>query len=254
MILMRILPGVLKELMKHVPTVLFEVVEWKLLVSELPKLSRRLLQKEGYDELFDLQSNFLETFGIHLVSDVPSIPAHQVGQPVAEKILCLYFAQLFSPHGLFLDLGPTHLDYNEGGLNFHPNGLWTKFHPDFSQGLKKIYDGFYLEDETIFHQGLLACGLTSKEWPETDREKLAKLFKSHFGASLTSEMSFDLETFKESFFKVADFMLEKKVIISIDFLYLGIALVTLYSSLEKTKAKVNVKKVYLEVKNQLEPK
>ena len=253
---MRILPGVLKELMKHVPTVLFEVVEWKLLVSELPKLSRRLLQKEGYIELFDVQSKFLETFGIHLVSDVDAQAkeAHQMGQPAAEKILCLYFAQLFSPHGLFLDLGPSHLDFNQGGLNFHPNGLWTKFHPDFSLGLKKIYDGFYLEDESLFHQGLLACGLTSKDWQESDRLKLATLFKSHFGASLTSEMSFDLETFKESFFRVADFMLEKKVIISTDFLYLGIALVTLYSSLEKTKAKVNVKKVYLEVKNLLETK
>jgi hypothetical protein len=67
-------------------------------------------------------------------------------------------------------------------------------------------------------------------------------------------MSFDLETFKESFFKVADFMLEKKVQISTDFLYLGIALVTLYSSLEKTKASVNVKRIYLDVKQQLESK
>ena len=60
--------------------------------------------------------------------------------------------------------------------------------------------------------------------------------------------------FKESFLKVADFMLEKKVNISTDFLYLGIALVTMYSSLEKIGAKVNVKQVYLDVKKQLEAK
>ena len=126
--------------------------------------------------------------------------------------------------------------------------------PEFSNGLKEIYDGFYFEDEKLFHQGLINSGLTSNEWPEADRKILADLFKSHFGASLTSEMTFELEGFKESFLKVADFMLEKKVKISTDFLYLGIALVTMYSSLEKTHAKVNVKEVYLNVKKQLDPK
>ncbi len=251
MILMRILPGVLKELLKHVPTVLFEVVEWKVLASELPKLSRRLLQKEGFEELFDKQHSFLEPFGIHLVTDIHS-PGKFGSVEASEKILALYFAQLFSPHGLFLDLGPNHLDFNSGGLNYAPNGLWTKFHPQFSQGLQKIYDGFYLENEALFHEGLLTCGLTSPKWPQAEKDALAQLFKSHFGASLTSDMSFDLETFKQSFFKVADFMLEKKVVISTDFLYLGIALVTLYSSLESNNSKVNVKKVYLTVKEQLQ--
>ena len=64
MIFMRILPGVLKELLKHVPTVLFEAVEWSVLASELPKLSRRIIQKEGYNELFELQSAFLSHFTI----------------------------------------------------------------------------------------------------------------------------------------------------------------------------------------------
>lgn len=253
MILMRILPGVLKELMKHVPTVLFEVVEWKNLALELPKLSRRIIQKEGFVELFDLQGAFLAPLGIQLVPELPESSEPMNSQVYAEKILGLYFAQLFSPHGLFLDLGPSHFHFQDGQLIFKPSGVWTKFHADFSLGLKEIYDGFYFEDEALFHQGLLKSGLTSSTWPESDRLQLASLFKSHFGASLTSEMSFDLEVFKESFLKVADFMLAKKVQISTDFLYLGIALVTLYSSLEKTKAKVNVKKAYLEVRQQLQP-
>jgi hypothetical protein len=251
---MRILPGVLKELMKHVPTVLFEVVEWKLLALELPKLSRRIIQKEGFKELFDLQGAFLKPFHINLVSQLEGSLEGDPSKAVAEKILALYFAQIYSPHGLFLDLGPSHIDLKNDILDFCPSGVWTTFHPDFSNGLKEIYDGFYFENEVLFHQGLLNSGLTSSKWPQEDRQKLAELFKSHFGASLTSEMSFDLETFKESFFKVADFMLEKKVQISTDFLYLGIALVTLYSSLEKTKASVNVKRIYLDVKQQLESK
>jgi predicted unusual protein kinase regulating ubiquinone biosynthesis (AarF/ABC1/UbiB family) len=254
MIFMRILPGVLKELLKHVPTVLFEAVEWKLLASELPKLSRRIIQKEGFIELFDLQSAFLSPFKVKLVGQVDKQFNLLDQKQAAEKILTLYFAQIFSPHGLFLDLSPAHFEQKNDELNFLPSGVWTKFSPDFSEGLKYIYDGFYFEDENILHQGLIKSGLTSPKWPEADRQKLAELFKSNFGASITGEMSFDLESFKESFLKIADFMLIKKVHISTDFLYLGIALVTMYSSLEKTRAKVNVKEVYTNVKNQLESK
>lgn len=245
---MRILPGVLKELLKHVPTVLFEAVEWSVLAHELPKLSRRIIQKEGYTELFDLQSAFLKPCGINLVQDVNKNFDLTQNQKAAEKILTLYFAQLKSPHGLFLDLGPSHLDLSGDNLNFKPSGLWTKFSPEFSDGISDIYEGFYTENEELFHQGLLKSGLMSSNWPKEERQKLSELFKSHFGASLTDEMTFDLETFKQSFLKVADFMLEKKVKISTDFLYLGISLVTMYSSLEKTKAHVNVKNIYLQTR------
>jgi hypothetical protein len=255
MIFMRILPGVLKELLKHVPTVLFEAVEWKVLASELPKLSRRIIQKEGYAELFELQKPFLRPFKVNLVSQVDKESILRDPKLASERILTLYFAQLFSPHGLFLDLSPHHFEVMSDNdvLNFKPSSVWTKFSPEFSQGLKEIYDGFYFEDDLLFHKGLIKSGLTSATWPESDRQHLAELFRGHFGASLTTEMSFDLETFKESFFKIADFMLNKKVNISTDFLYLGIALVTMYASLEKCGVRVNVKEIFIRVKNQLSP-
>lgn len=254
MIFMRILPGVLKELLKHVPTVLFDAVDWSVLASELPKLSRRIIQKDGYSELFALQAKFLGPFNVDLTDKISKDFDLNGQKKAADLILTTYFAQLFSPHGVFLDLGPGHFEISENTFKFKPSGLWTKFRPEFSKGLRDIYDGFYFEDEALFHKGLLESGLTSNSWPEEDRIKLANLFKSHFGASLTGEMSFDLETFKTSFIKVADFMLEKKVKISTDFIYLGIALITIYSSLEKTQAKVNVKNIYLNVKDQLNSK
>lgn len=248
---MRILPGVLKELLKHVPTVLFEAVEWRVLSHELPKLSRRIIQKEGYAELFELQKSYLSPFKINIASQVTKGFDPQDKKLAAQSILTLYFAQLFSPHGIFLDIGPTHLEMNGEELNFHPNGVWTKFSPEFADGITDIYDGFYNGDEKLFQLGLVKSGLSSAKWPEHDRVALAELFKSHFGASVSGEMTFELETFKQSFLKVADFLLEKKVKISTDFIYLGVALVTMYSSLEKTSASVNVKKVYLDVKKLL---
>jgi hypothetical protein len=80
---------------------------------------------------------------------------------------------------------------------------------------------------------------------------LANLFKDQFGASLGEEMMFDLEGFKNSLVKITDFLLQKKVKISTDFLFLGIYLVLLYSSLEASKEKLPVKQIYLNVRNNL---
>lgn len=245
---MRILPGVLKELLKHVPTVLFEAVDWNVLAHEIPKLSRRLIQKEGYQELFDRHQNYLAPFQINLVENVDknyNITYDTLG---AERILTLYFAQLFSPHGLFLDLRTNHFDVKGQTLNWQPNGLWTQFGAIFSEGLSEIYDGFYLENDALFESGLIKLGLASTDWPDSDRKELAALFKGHFGSSVNQEMVFELEGFQASLVKITHFLLEKKVRMSTDFLYLGIYLVTLYSALEKSRVRLNVKKIYLDVR------
>lgn len=244
---MRILPGVLKELLKHVPTVLFEVTDWNELASELPKLSKRLVQKDGYSELFSVQLNYLEPFGITLTSDNHPNLGKDHSKAVCEKILMLYFAQLFSPHGIFLDLRASHFEEKPNELLWNPPGLWVKFDLDFREGLLEIYRGFYHEDDELYHRGLVKAGLMSLDWPEEDRKKLAGLFKAQFGDSITSEIQFTLEGFKGSMLKIADFLLEKKVKMSKDFLYLGIYLVTMYSLLEKSSDSLAVRRIYLDV-------
>lgn len=251
MIFMRILPGVLKELLKHVPTVLFEAVEWSVLAHELPKLSRRLINKEGFEELSSFQQDFLQPFDIQLTDEVDKHFEFKHDLWSAEKILTLYFAQIFSPQGLFLDLRPNHFDQRKPHLRWQPSGLWTKFSPEFSEGLIEIYDGFYFGNDGLFNSGLIKIGISSPAWPQSDRDELSSLFKSHFGSSVSEEMSFELETFKSSLMKITDFLLEKKVNISPDFLYLGIYLVTLYSTMEKTRVRVNVNKIYLQVRNSI---
>ncbi len=245
---MRILPGVLKELLKHVPTVLFEAVDWSVLAHELPKLSRRLIQKEGYQELFEQHQSFLKPFDINLTGNIQNHLDLKHDLWSSEKILTLYFAQLFSPHGLFLDLRTNHFEVAKPVLNYHPSGLWTKFSDEFSQGLGEIYDGFYLGKDELFQSGLIKLGLSSPNWPQKDREELAQLFKSHFGSSVNQEMSFELESFQASLVNITHFLLEKKVKISNDFLYLGIYLVTLYSALEKSRVRINVKNIYMDVR------
>jgi predicted unusual protein kinase regulating ubiquinone biosynthesis (AarF/ABC1/UbiB family) len=249
---MKIIPGVLKELLSHVPTVLFQATDWSALASELPKLSRRLIQREGYTELFRHHSEFLIPFEINLEQSLDNKNSSPLPPESAEKVLTLYFCQLFSSKGLFIDLRPSHLDFKQGKLFWNPTGLWTKFSEEFRQGIIKIYDGFYGDNDQLFQAGLIEIGLASSHWSPKDLAKLGDLFRAHFSSSSIEEMVFDLDTFKDSLMEITHFLLEKKVIISNDFLYLGIYLVTFYSSMEQTKAPINVKATYFKVREQFQ--
>lgn len=254
MILMRILPGVLKELSKNVPAVLFQTVEWSELASELPKISRRMLSKEGYDDLYQAQKLLLDPYDVVLTNEDLSQRPVVKNKWFGEKLLTLYFAQLYSGDGLFLDLRSNHFTDEGTSLKWHPTGFWTKFDEDFREGLLKVYEGFYLENDELYYSGLEEIGLLKKEFQETDKKILGDLFREQFGGAQDEEMKFELEHFKTSIIRMSDFMLKKKVRISKDFLYLGIYLVTLYSSLETTQEKLPVKAIFLNVRGRFNAK
>ena len=246
---MRILPGVLKELSKHVPTILFQAVEWNALAQELPKLSRRIIQKEGYQELFkDTQAKLLP-FNIELSNEAVSSQTLKGNEWAGEQILTLYFAQLYSPRGLFLDLRSQYFKSVDRKLIWHPTSFWTSLDEDFRQGLLQVYEGFYLENEDLYYKGLKAIGLIQPNWKDEDKKALGDLFKNHFGGALHEKQSFDLDHFQESIVKMSEFMLNKKVKIPKDFLYVGVYLVGLYSTLEEVGESLPVRDIYLKAKD-----
>lgn len=245
---MRILPGVLKELLKHVPTVLFQTVEWGELASELPKISRRMIQKEGYFDLFELQKQILDPYQVVLTDEKLLHNSFENKKWVGEKILTLYFTQIFSSNGLFLDLRSNHFESEGPSLKWHPNGLWTKFDEKFRHGLLKVYEGFYLENDSLYFQGMEEIGLLDPKFDLEDKKELGDLFRKQFGNALHEEMKFELEHLKNSMVSMSHFMLNKKIKISKDFLYLGIYLVTMYSILEDLGEKYPVKEIYLHVR------
>lgn len=248
MIILRILPAVLKELSKHVPAVLFQTVEWSELSSEIPKISQRMLKKEGYESLLNKHQQELKNFHIELTQE--SLPKTKIKKNswAGEQILTLYFSQIFSPHGLFLDLRSHHFSADLVHFKWNPSSLWTIFDETFREGLLEVYEGFYLRNDNLYYSGLEKIGLLKKDFDLDDKKILGDLFKAQFGNALNHKMAFDLEHFKSSIIKMSDFMLSRKIKISKDFLYLGIYLVTMYSSLEEIEEELPVKEIYLKVK------
>lgn len=246
---MRILPGVLKELMKHVPTVLFQTVEWSSIMSEIPVISRRMIQKEGYAELADLQKEFLKDFPLCVRHEAVNGPVLKNGD--GRTILSLYFRQLFSPHGVFLDLRSMHFNHEGDVLLWNPGSLWTKFSPTFREGLIQVYDGFYLDKDELYREGLIKIGLLDLSWPVEDQNHIMEIFRKHFGAGKTDNVDFKLDNLKSGIVSMAQFLLAKKTRITTDFLYLGIYLVTMYGTLEETKESLPIKEIYLSSRLQM---
>ncbi len=246
---MRILPGVLKELMKHVPTVLFQTVEWSEIVSEIPVISRRMINKEGYAELADLQKEFLKDLPLCIRHELVNGPRLRTGD--GATILALYFRQLFSPNGVFLDLRSAHFNHESDVLLWNPGTLWTKFAEDFREGLVEVYDGFYLGKDDLYKNGLIKIGLLDPSWPSEDQAKIMDIFRKHFGSAQTENVEFKLEHLRSGIIAMAQFLLEKKARIKKDFLYLGIYLVTMYGTLEETAESLPVKEIYLSSRIQI---
>ncbi len=246
---MRILPGVLKELMKHVPTVLFQTVEWSEIVSEIPVISRRMINKEGYAELADLQKEFLKDLPLCLRHESVNGPKFVPGD--GKTILSLYFLQLFSPHGVFLDLRSLHFNHESDVLLWNPGTLWTKFSSEFREGLVEVYDGFYLGKDDLYKNGLVKIGLLDPSWNAEDQKTIMDIFRKHFGSAQTENVEFKLDHLREGIIAMAQFLLGKKARIKKDFLYLGIYLVTMYGTLEETGESLPVKEIYLSSRAQI---
>lgn len=254
MIFTRFIPGVLKELMKHVPTVLFKAVDWSDLASEFPKITKRVLSKEGYKDLFDSQSSVLGPLGVTLSESRSEANSFPDKDRAGEEILTVYFTQLLSPHGVFLDFRIQYFNQTEKNLLWTPSPLWTRFSDSFSAGLIEVYDGFYYDEDEKFRSGLAKIGLLSLDWKDEDQAMLCDLFRSHFGAAADEKMTFHLEDLQKSIINMANFLLERKVTINKDFLYLGINLVTLYSTLESIDSNVCVSKIYKDLRKKLHPR
>jgi hypothetical protein len=242
--LIHFLPGVVKELVRHVPDLALEITDWNGVKRDLPTISRRLLTRAGVEELTQAQKKSLSNF-VHFTSRAPG--DDRPSQEMNNAILKYYFAQLFVKEGVFIDLRNHHFLWKNDQLNFHPSGFWYQFSEPFRSGIVTLYRGFYRGNESLFEEGLARTGLLNRAWSGSEQNKIKTLFRSHFGESLEHPMSFNLKDFQESFLRIFQFLVEKKVRLSSEFMVFGIYLVTLYLTLEEGGYHHSVKAIFLEV-------
>lgn len=226
----KFMPESFSKLLEYISPSAFEVVEWQGVVKKSAKVSRQLLLKTGVEKLkADMEPHLPPAVLFSKAGNTQTEDPRAAG----ENLLELYFYQVYHQRAVFLDLRKERFHYRpEGGLSWHPNGLWITFNATFSDGIRKLYDGFFLVDETRLNQALKQLGLAPDHLTDAALTELKQLLEEHFGQGRSQLIRFETKGFMQSFDKLFSFLKKHRVKISEDFLFLGIYLVTLYLHLD----------------------
>ncbi len=253
MILTRFLPEILKELLKNVPTLLFDVTDWKELSQIFPQMSKRLLSRDLVKPLTAQISSTFAQYNIQLVDELPNqtktFSNATDRKLAATALLKSYFQQIYNKDGQLLDFRDEHFSIQNQIVYWRPNGAWANWSEEFRTGLIDVYQGFFFENEEMFRSGLKSIRLIQPSWNQTEQDEMASLFHNHFQSSMAENMVFKISDFQDSFLSIFHYLMEKKVRMSADFMYLGMMLVTLYLHLEKLESPLSVKEIFQEVTN-----
>jgi len=236
-------PPFFKEIFQHLPDNLSDLISWREMLGEVTSLSNKLLTKKG---AADTRSELIPLLGndIEFVNDLSSGPLDQKN---GERILRLYFLQIMKSKKMFLDLRPKHFSGTSDKLLWDPNGLWASLDADFAEGIRMVYRGYYQNDDELFTAGLEKSKLIKNEWPIEKKQEVVEVFKTHFSNGRDEKVVFTMEGFQKSFTEIFKTLVDNKIRLDKNFLYLGIMLVTLYMSLNQTNGDYDVSRIFNEV-------
>jgi hypothetical protein len=154
---------------------------------------------------------------------VPAELAEHVRRQTGDRILEIYFTQIFAGDETILDVrGDSFSTSEDTKLQWRPKAFYVQWQPDFLQGLRDLYAGFYLDDEARFEAGLLQLGLQDS----------GDALVSHLGSGDQRSVRFETSAFHSSFHDTFLACRDRGVALHRNFLALGIYLVCLYDVLE----------------------
>ena len=138
-----------------------------------------------------------------------------------QRVLEIYFAQLYGADATLLDLREGTMAERGDGLEWAPGPYVLRWEPEFLGALRTLYRGFYGGDDAQFEEGLRAL----------DLEGSRDLFQKHFGedpGAVRFERAHFVATFHDVFVRCRD----EGVTLHRNFLPLGIYLATLHEHLD----------------------
>ena len=237
------IPRDFQSLLKHMGPSALKVVDWGDALKALKTLSTRYLSQDTPDALKASLREHLPA-EVQFVDKFPSNKAKFENEVTyAEEVLKTYFSQLKCPEGLFLDLRQSRFEQTDEILMWKPNSLWVSFTGEFREGLLEIYKGYYGKDDDLMDSGLNKMGLLSAASTPDQKAEIKNLILNHIGSDSPNAVEFKLEKFTESFEALFSYLKKHNMKISVNFIYLGIYLVSLYLNLSQIQRPIDVKAV-----------
>jgi hypothetical protein len=235
---------------------LFEVVPARQLSTRAAELARHWFDQAGARALVEsLDARAVEVgLPVRVVSAPIKrsiVPFHvraseNVTDPYAadgQRLLQFFFFQLYVSDTLFLDLRASRFYHalDTGTIVFRPLPLWVKWRPDFVEGIRQLYDGFYGGADALYEQAVADLGIGAAR----------DVFERAFGGPKKHASEYTVASFRDTFHEVFLRCRDAKVAFHPDFVTLGIALATLYDHLETLGGCYDVQAQYESVRESL---
>lgn len=215
----------------------FDVVSARDLTARARELAHHWFDREQY---LDCVAGLAEALSMHDIgvevaevkpnrSLIPfrSEPLSTNECPMAEDgdaVLRLFFLQIASRDRVFLDLRASRFCHqgHSKRSTFRPLPLFAYWKPEFVQGVRQLYRGFYGDDNALFVQATKALGVSAAN----------DVFELAFGGERKHASRCSLSEFRDTFQQVFVRCRDAKQAFHPDFVTLGIMLATLYDHLE----------------------
>lgn len=235
---------------------LFDVVSAKQLSLRAAELARHWFDPAGAEALAAkldqaaIDARFkMRVLPARVKRSVVPFHVHSNGdakEPTAtdgHRLLQYFFFQIYVGDTHFLDLRKDRffLAPESGEIVFRPLPLWVKWRPDFVQGIRQLYDGFYSDNAALYEQAMVDLGIGAAK----------DVFNRAFGGPKKRECTYTVSDFRATFHEVFVRCRDAKVAFHPDFVTLGIALATLYDHLETLGGTYDVESQFVHVKDLL---
>ncbi len=134
-------------------------------------------------------------------------------------------------------------------VNYLPTALCFQFEPDFALGMRRVYEGFYLENEEMLKTGMRATGLLKQDASDESFEQSRQALFKYFGTALSEKQLFSTKQFRNSFQDLFRHLKQHEIQLHADFVILGVYLATLYQALEALGQPLDVARCFRSVRN-----
>lgn len=175
--------------------------------------------------------------GFEIESFTNSSTTLEARQNLANLIVELYFAQLYSKESFFLDVRLSRFAIEDEDILWSPAPLLGVFSNEFSESMCSLYEGYYNNKHDQMKSALKALNL---DWAYD-------VFVHHFGEGDQTSVSFSMVHFVHTFHEIFMRCKAEKKSLHGEFVQLGVVLGLMYESLESIGLPVDVRSAFFRI-------
>lgn len=228
-------------LLDYASPALFDVIPARALLAQSRELFSNRSDSKRFSEIRERIGALLHERGIDVqvlhgprpsgelpLTELPE----QIRSDIGQRILEIFFTQLFGGQDALLDLrGEKFAAAKAGALHWRPGALYVHWQPEFLKGLRELYIGFYLGDDTRFDAGLQQLNMAGS----------GSALRNLLGRDDPRNTRFDIDSFHENFHELFVSYRDRGVPLHRNFLPLGVSLMCLYSTLDSLDVALDVR-------------